>query len=364
MGHGRAVRAGVGVVLALLVAVVGCSDDDDDAGGGDAVAEAAGEAGAECTPARDAEAGTERRTIEVDGAEREADVSVPEGYDGTTAAPLIVDLHGFTSTIEDQTLLSNLPDAGGERGYVVVTPQALETDLPVGDGGAFTFWNVTVVTDGGAAEVEGGLDAADDLGFIDALLAELEDELCIDADRVYATGMSNGAGMAMALACTDPARWAAVAPVAAVNMTTSCPADGPVSTVAFHGDADPLVDYDGGTVAGFELGNPSVLDRMAELAALGGCAAEPTSEVIEDVARDEWEGCDEGVDVVLFTVLGGGHTWPGVTTYRSEEELAPDPDAASPLGEVDPAAVAGEQTTNIVATEIILDFFDAHRRVG
>lgn len=361
MGHGRAVRAGVGLALALalVVAVVGCTDDE---GGSGEDAGSDGDAPADCTPAREADAGTERRTIEVDGTEREADVAVPEGYDGTTAAPLIVDLHGFTSTIEDQTLLSNLPEAGGERGYVVVTPQALETDLPVGDGGAFTFWNVTVVTDGGEAEVEGGLDAADDLGFIDALLTQVEGELCIDADRVYATGMSNGAGMAMALACTDPSRWAAVAPVAAVNMTTSCPADGPISTIAFHGDADPLVDYEGGTVAGFELGNPSVADRMAELAALGGCDPEPDTEVVEDVARERWEGCEPGVGVELYTVLGGGHTWPGVTTYRSEEELAPDPDAASPLGDGEATEPAGNETTNIVATELILDFFDAHPR--
>ena len=361
MNHGRTLLVGAMLtVLALLMA--SCGDDGGTPAGGADAASPGNTDQADCAPARPAEPGTERMTLEHDGETREFDLTVPEGYDGSGAAPLVVDMHGFTATIEDQTLLSDMPEAAGERGYLVATPQALPTPLPVGDGGEFIFWNVTPVTDGGEAEVEGGLDAADDLGFIEAMVSSIERDLCVDGDRVYAAGMSNGGGMAVTLACSTSDRYAAVAPVASVNMTTSCPATTPIATIAFHGDDDPLVAYEGGVVADFELGNPGVQDRMAELAALGGCDAEPTTtEPFDDVVVDVWPNCEPGIDVELYTVLDGGHTWPGVTTYRSEDELAPDDDddaLADDSGEA--VAAAGHQTTNIVATDLALDFFDAH----
>ena len=54
--------------------------------------------------------------------------------------------------------------------------------------------------------VERGKRDVDDLGFVDAMLDELEQRFCIDADRVYSTGYSNGAFFSYRLACerSDP----------------------------------------------------------------------------------------------------------------------------------------------------------------
>jgi polyhydroxybutyrate depolymerase len=113
-------------------------------------------------------------------------------------------------------------------------------------------------------------------------------------------------------------------------MTTDCPAKQPVPVIAVHGDADALVDYEGGNVAGFELGNPGVEERMAELAKLDGCKARPRVAPLTDVVTKRlWTGCTKGNDVVLFTIAGGPHVWPG---------------ADAPVD----------------ATLAILDFFDAH----
>src|SRR5690606_10095983 len=73
--------------------------------------------------------------------------------------------------------------------------------------------------------VEADLADGDDLGFLNGLLDSLEDELCLDQSREYATGKSNGAGMTTWLACQPDPRFAAVAPVAGVNMTKFCPGD-------------------------------------------------------------------------------------------------------------------------------------------
>ena len=50
-----------------------------------------------------------------------------------------------------------------------------------------------------------------------------ERSLCIDPDRVYSTGISNGAMLSTLLACRLPGKLAAIAPVAGVNVTRVCP---------------------------------------------------------------------------------------------------------------------------------------------
>ncbi len=336
----RTIRTSI-VAAAFVLLIGACSSGSSNSSpGGD---ESSGEpVPADCDPARPANPGTDDRVFDHGGTERDYALSVPDGYTGEAEVPMIVNLHGLSSTIDEQDAVSDFPHRAGDRGYVVVTPQALPVALPVGENGALEealFWNMAAATSQG----DTALDADDDTGFIEQLVASVEDELCIDPGRLFVSGLSNGAGMTMALACDPDSRFAAAAPVAGVNMTNVCPAPGPVSTVAFHGDVDDAVDYAGGNVAGFDLGNPGVEERMNELAAVGGCDDTATVErPFDDVEVRTWENCTDGTDVVLYTVVGGGHTWPGFTTYYDE-----------------PVDAEG-QTTSIIATDEILDFFDAH----
>ncbi len=301
------------------------------------VASAAGSATAHdeqtCAKARPHDPGTTAATFDHDGVERTYNLSVPEGYDGKTQAPVILSFHGLGESKDAHDGQTRLPVEGTARGYVVVTPQALPVELPLNDDGSgvtIPFWNVTPVTEGGVYEQPGGLDAEDDVAFVGELVKSLAKELCLDTKHVFVTGMSNGAGMAIQLACLFPNRYAAAAPVAGGNMTTECPAKRPIPVLSVHGDADALAVYEGGTVAGFELGNPSVEERMAELAKLDGCTRTPkVDDVSPDVTKRTWTGCTKGNDVVLFTIHGGPHVWPG---------------AAAPVD----------------ATTEILEFFDAH----
>ena len=64
-------------------------------------------------------------------------------------------------------------------------------------------------SDGRAARAD-----ADDVGFVRLLLDSLRRELPLDSRRIFATGISNGAGMAFRLACDLPGTFAAIAPVA------------------------------------------------------------------------------------------------------------------------------------------------------
>lgn len=322
-----------------------------------------------CSPAREAAPGTETASVDHDGVERTYVLSVPESYDGEAAVPVIVNLHGLSSTAEQQNMLSDMPETAGDRGYVVVAPQGEPATIPF-PSGAFTtnFWNVTDVVDssGVDAQLEG---AVDDVGFLSSLMDDLEEELCIDADREYATGLSNGAAMAAALACVDSERWAAVAPVAGANFVTECDPSTPVSMVDIHGTADVLAPYDGGGTLGFDLGFPAVVDQATQFAERGGCAEEPTVEQIgDDVEFRQWPDCPRGIDVELYTILDGGHTWPGAELL--DDVSTGDGGSVSDTVDQDVPAefdrpldeIIGHTTDTIVATDVILDFFDTHTR--
>jgi polyhydroxybutyrate depolymerase len=107
--------------------------------------------------------------------------------------------------------------------------------------------------------------------------------------------------------------------------------------LAVHGDADPIAGYTGNSLMGFDLGNPSVADRMAAWASFDGCNAEPTvNESTPGLAVTRWSECEDGTVVELWTLAGWGHEWP--------------------------RAGAPTQPGVIDATEVILDFFDAQGR--
>ena len=159
------------------------------------------------------------------------------------------------------------------------------------------------------------------MAFIRVLLDTLGRRLGVDPHRIYATGISNGAMFAYRLACDLPGVFAAIAPVAGAMPAALAPAcsHGPaVALAAFQGTADPLVPYDGGGVAARRGQVLSAARSVAMWAATAGCAPEPSVTMTPDRSRDgmrvrltSYAGCAEGRDVDLYTIEGGGHTWPG-----------------------------------------------------
>lgn len=346
------------LALAIVLLASACTDDTTDDARSDATTPGT-DAPVDCTAGALVPAGTERLTVESGGVTREVERVVPPGYDGARPHPLILSLHGFTSNIEQQDLFSGLPEAAAARGYVLLTPQAAEATLPIGGQQiSAPYWNIRPE---GSAAIPG---AQDDIVFLTRLIDSTLDELCIDPARVYVTGNSNGAGMAATLACALPGRLAAIAPVSGINLAATCPDLQPVSVVAFHGDADPLVPYEGGSAANVELGNPPVESAVGEFARAAECQERPESEFLfSDITLWRWKDCRPGVAVELYTVLGGGHTWPGMLNYVDAERLSrlAQSQELVAVADLDVGAIAGHMTVNIEATEVMLDFFDQHR---
>jgi polyhydroxybutyrate depolymerase len=256
-----------------------------------------------------------------DGEERSYLLALPTGYDGRSPHPLVFNFHGFKATKELQETRTSMAAKGAARGYVVVTPDAL---------GAPPRWNTPGVSG-----------KADDFGFVRALAADLRRRLCIDPGRVYATGHSNGAEFAGALACRFPEVVAAVGMVSS-TYPAQCPEGAAPAVIAIHGTADAAVPYRGGTVGGATR-VPAAREVIDDYAGRYGCDPAPKLDrVTAGVDRVRRTGCEDGAEVVLMTVAGGTHPWP-----------------SSPDARKDRANSATGRTFD--ATGAVLDFFDAHR---
>jgi hypothetical protein len=143
----------------------------------------------------------------------------------------------------------------------------------------------------------------------------LEASYNFDPTSFYADGLSIGRGVAFLLSCAMPDRIAAVGLVASAQFLpwSACEDQRPVPMIAFHGTDDWFTRYLGGRswVARDHV-FPSIPTFTATWASRNRCAASPAeSRVTADVTRPAYRGCANDADVVLYTIHGGGHTWPG-----------------------------------------------------
>jgi polyhydroxybutyrate depolymerase len=228
------------------------------------------------------------------GVKREYLLYVPRSYNRSRPTPLIISLHGAGLWGAAQRDMSRWNDVADREGLIVVYPSGV-------GGKGVRVWH----------EEDGR-----DVTFIAALIDTIAAHFNIDPARVYANGLSNGGGMSFALSCTLPDRIAAVGLVASAQLLPFrwCPDRHPVPMINFHGTADLAAPYNGGTswVVLDDKRFPSQLTWTANWAQRNGCGPKPLdSTVAADVTRRTYTHCADGAEVVLYTIHGGGHTWPG-----------------------------------------------------
>lgn len=232
------------------------------------------------------------------GERREYLVYVPKSYDRAQKTPLVISMHGGGLWGAAQQEISQWNRVADEHGFIVVYPSG------VGPLARHRAWRAG-----------GGAGSEKEVRFISDLIDTLTLSYNIDATRVYADGLSNGGGMAFVLSCMLSDRIAAVGLVASAQFMpwASCPDHRPVPVIAFHGTADRQAWYKGGTSwVARKLVFPSIEEWIAAIAQRNRCGPNPIdSMVAKDVRRREYTECAEEAPVVLYTILGGGHTWPG-----------------------------------------------------
>jgi len=265
-------------------------------------------------------------TIVSSDQKREYLLYVPKSYDHTKPTPLVISMHAAALWPAAQMETSQWNKVADEHGFIVVYPS--------GTGGAMhRIWHV----DRGAGLMR-------DVRFISELIDTLEAAYNIDSTRVYANGLSNGGGMAFVLSCTLSDRIAAVGMVAAAQLLpwSWCTDHRPVPMIEFHGTADRITPYDGGRTWVAPGPFPSIPTWTAHWARRNRCGTDAVESVVAaDVTRLEYTNCAEDAAVVLYTVRGGGHTWPG----------------GKPL----PEWMVGSTSNGVDATSQMWAFFREHR---
>lgn len=247
-------------------------------------------------------AGETTRTLTHDGLERSYILYVPTSVK-SQPVPLVFVFHGGTGNARSAIAMSGFSKIADQNGFIVAYPNGTGR---LSDDKLLT-WN------GGTCCAYAQEKNMDDVGFVRAIVTDLQSLAAIDTKRIYAAGMSNGAMLTHRLACEATDLFAAVAPVAGTLNFPQCHPSRPISVIEFHGTADQHVQYDGGygSEALVKVDFASVRDSVGFWVTSNGCNSQPQAHSLDDVQHEVWTGCKNSTAVELYTIVGGGHSWPG-----------------------------------------------------
>jgi len=241
-------------------------------------------------------------TIESGGLQRNYRLYIPTAYDGSEPVPLVLNLHGYTSDAFGQDLYANFRVIADTANFLIVLPNGTF------DGFGLRYWNCFV---------QPGI-GVDDVAFLSDLIDSISANYNVDANRIYSTGMSNGGFMSHTLACELSNKIAAIASVTGSideDRFPACDPQHPMPVMQIHGTEDETVPFGGN----FDfMPVESVVDYWKEF---NNCDAAAEFTAIPDVVPSDlctaekyvYGGGDNNVNVELFKIIDGGHTWPGTS---------------------------------------------------
>lgn len=223
-------------------------------------------------------------------------VHLPTGYSASNQYPVVINMHGYTSTASQQQSYSQMNVVADTGKFIVVYPDGVNNAWNAGYG-----VNPTI----------------DDVGFISVLIDTLKTKFSVNSNKVFACGMSNGGFMSYRLACELNTKIAAIASVTGLMGDSVrlflCQNNCAVPVMDFHGTTDPTVNYNGA------LGYVSADSCIQWWRAKDGCPATPVVTNMPDI--NPGDGCtatkyyyglgNDSSEVVFFKITNGGHTWPG-----------------------------------------------------
>ncbi|HEY9075106.1 MAG TPA: alpha/beta hydrolase fold domain-containing protein [Anaerolineaceae bacterium] len=280
----------------------------------------------------------QEKQIWVGGVERSYLVHFPTGWNTRPAGsllPLVIVLHGGGGNAQNAARMSGMSLKADQEGFLVVYPNGsgrLDELLLTWNSGNCCGYALD--------------QKVDDVAFLRVLIEQLKRDYPVDPARVYLTGMSNGGMMAYRAGCELAGMVAAIAPVAGA-LNVPCKPDRPVAVVAFHGTADQHVLYEGGTPV-VKADSHDRVDQPVSAAIdfwvkNNGCDPQPQKEQQGNILRTSYTGCTNQADVTLFSIIGGGHAWPGGNPWVGAQD---------------------QPTMELSATNEMWKFFSAHPQVS
>jgi polyhydroxybutyrate depolymerase len=237
------------------------------------------------------------------GSTRRYRVAIPAGYRKGVATPVILAFHGHNKNreyMENLTGFSDLP-------VIAVYPQGLKDE---DDEAAWA-----------GAWYPGTTDAKDDVRFVSDLLDELERDYCVDANRIFAAGKSNGGGFVNLLSCDLGARIAAFGAMAGAfySGTRVCTGARPVPMIDLHGGADDKAPYDGEKPNDAVKRLPPIPEMLEEWRNRNGCTATPIDETPKArVHKLIYKNCKAAL--VHFKIERLGHDWASTSVNDDSDK--------------------------------------------
>ena len=205
-----------------------------------------------------------------------------------------------------QETLTQMDPKADTEGFIVVYPLATGSY----DTKDLYAWNA------GACCGNAVTNKVDDVGFARAIVQYMELHACIDTQRVFATGFSNGGRLAYRLGCEAADMFAAIAPVAGIKSfpdlmnSPGCKPSRPVPLLDVVGTADPehLAAQPG---------------QVKEWVAFDSCtdATPVQSYSMNKHVCHTYSQCQASTSVTYCTVNGAPHTWPIVTGFNTTDQV-------------------------------------------
>jgi polyhydroxybutyrate depolymerase len=198
--------------------------------------------------------------------------------------------------LERETSLDERADV---QHFFVVYPQGLRRAWNIGECCYYAFTH-------GVSEI----------AFMTAMLDQLRATVTIDTSRVYVTGYSDGGTLSYLLACALPDRIAAAAAISATlfDPLPSCSLPHPVPVMIVHGTGDHQIPYQGRPGGPASGRRPSLYHSVYDVTKFwldrNRCYTMPEQVRTNRVIRVRYR-CADSAEVLLYTILGGEHGWPG-----------------------------------------------------
>jgi len=222
------------------------------------------------------------------GMAREYILNVPTNYDNTKPYKFVIAYHELNGN-DDEMYRNN---------YYHLLPLSNSSTIFVAPNGQESGKNCTSASGCGWPNTSGS-----DMALADAVVAQIEENFCIDENRIFATGWSYGASMSQQTACDRPlsgatAAWGvraiAIYSVAYLSNTDNCKASSskPVAYYASHGTQDSVLPYSGG------------VSICATWAAADGCTAETPTQATSTHVCTNYAGCKTGYPVEFCSFVG------------------------------------------------------------
>jgi len=251
---------------------------------------------------------------------------IPTSYTNSTEVPLLFSFHGLGSTGDQQRDLTKFDELAEQEGFIAVFPDSTNATregiscnvtLP-GLPGAENQWNLGA----GSLQSCGGVN---DVGFVADMIDWFETNYAINASRIYSTGMSDGALFSYLLAFNLTDTFAGIAPVCGpMPWGFDKPATSAITVILMMGTADPILYYNGHGGLGGDVtySTDETIQYWCGVDGINYTSPAPVETVWGPTGADAtvvhryvWSGGTNGTQVILFKIVGGGHTWPGGLLY-------------------------------------------------